>query len=68
MVIFTRYIYKTQQQEGNKIVIHTWGASIVQTLLSQYIILWELQNKEVHRKTKEHQGRTQKERLKIEVN
>ena len=34
---------------------YTWGASIVQILLSQYIVLWELRNKEVHRKTKEHQ-------------
>ena len=34
---------------------YIWGASIVQILLSQYIVLWELQNEEVHRKTKEHQ-------------
>ena len=68
------YIYKIYLQEestntttGRKQDSYTWGASIVQILLSQYIVLWELRNKEVHRKTKEHQERTRKERLKIEA-
>ena len=68
------YIYKIYLQEestntttGRKQDSYTWGASIVQVLLSQYIVLWEPRNKEVHRKTKEHQERTRKERLKIEA-
>ena len=68
------YIYKTYLQEestntttGRKQDSYIWGASIVQILLSQYIVLWEPRNKEVHRKTKEHQERTRKERLKIEA-
>jgi hypothetical protein len=52
---------------GKKRDSYIWGAAIVQILLSQYITLWELRNEEVHGKTKEHQERTRKERLRIEV-
>jgi hypothetical protein len=57
----------TNTTTGRKRDRYIWGASIVQILLSQYIALWELRNEEVHGKTKEHQERTRKERLRIEV-
>jgi hypothetical protein len=57
----------TNTTTGRKRDSYIRGASIVQILLSQYIALWELRNEEVHGKTKEHQYRTRKERLKIEA-
>ncbi|OEU15138.1 hypothetical protein FRACYDRAFT_239817 [Fragilariopsis cylindrus CCMP1102] len=57
----------TNTTSGKKRDSYIWGASIVQILLLQHINLWELRNEEVHGKTKEHQERTRKERLTIEV-
>jgi hypothetical protein len=57
----------TNTTTGRKRDSYIWGASIVQVLLTQFIKLWELRNEEVHGKTKEHQERTRKERLRIEV-
>jgi hypothetical protein len=44
-----------------------WGASIVKVMLSQFIKLWELRNKEVHGKTEEQQETTRNTKLCIEV-
>jgi len=42
---------------------YLWGASIVETILRQFIALWELRNEEVHGKTEEVQEHRRKHRL-----
>ena len=46
---------------------YLWGASVVKVILSEFVCLWEIRNKEVHGKTKERNGTLQKKKLTIET-
>ena len=46
---------------------YLWGASVMEVILSKFIWLWEIRNKEVHGKTKERNETLQKKKLTIET-
>ena len=44
---------------------YLWGASVVEVILSEFVCLWEIRNKEVHRKTKERNETLRKKNLQL---
>ena len=46
---------------------YLWGALVLEIILSEFIWLWEIRNKEVHGKTKERNETLQKKKLTIET-
>jgi hypothetical protein len=53
----------TKVTTGHKRLSYVWGASIVEVLLKQFVLLWELRNEEVHGKTAEKQEQIRKTKL-----
>ena len=47
--------------------LYLWGASVMEVILSEFIQLWEIRNKEVHGKTKERNETQRKKKLTIET-
>ena len=53
---------KNQQDQ-----LYLWGASLVEVLLSEFVRLWEIRNREKHGKTKDRNNTLRKKKLKIET-
>ena len=53
---------KNQQDQS-----YLWGVSLVEVLLSEFVRLWEIRNREVHGETKERNETLQKKKLTIET-
>lgn len=51
-----------QSTDNNKRDRYVWGVSVVELILSQFIKLWEIQNKEMYQKKAKQQERIQKQR------
>ena len=46
---------------------YLWSTSVVEVILSEFVCLWEIRNKEVHGKTKERNETLRKKKLTIET-
>ena len=46
---------------------YLWGASVVEIILSEFVCLWEIRNKEVHGKRKKRKEILRKKKLTIET-